>query len=87
VDRSTLRLLKQQHGRCVLCGDLLLHADREPHSPDEWQQWHRTTRKAITRQYIVASGQGKPDELRLVHTYCLNRDGNAAPAEGTTSAP
>jgi uncharacterized protein DUF885 len=24
---------------------LLLHADREPHTPDEWQQWHRTTAK------------------------------------------
>jgi RNA-directed DNA polymerase len=52
LDRSTLRLLKQQHGRCVLCGELLLHADREPHSPEEWQQWHRTTRKAITRHVV-----------------------------------
>jgi RNA-directed DNA polymerase len=73
VDRSTLRLLKQQHGRCTLCGELLLHADREPHSPDEWHQWHRTTRKAITRQYLTASGQGQSDELRLVHTHCQRR--------------
>ena len=32
LDRSTLRLLKAQHGRCAICADLLLHADREPHS-------------------------------------------------------
>jgi RNA-directed DNA polymerase len=73
LGRSTLRLLKRQRGRCTLCGDLLLHADREPHSPEEWQQWHRTTRKAITRQLILASGQDGPDDTRLVHTYCQHR--------------
>jgi RNA-directed DNA polymerase len=81
LDRSTLRLLKLQHGRCALCGDLLLHADREPHSPEEWQQWHRTTRKAITRQLILASGQDKPDDTRLMHTYCQRR---VSPSSGTT---
>jgi RNA-directed DNA polymerase len=74
LDRSTLRLLKAQHGRCAICADLLLHADREPHTPEEWQQWHRTTRKAITRQLIVAHGQGGvPDTIRLIHTYCQRR--------------
>jgi RNA-directed DNA polymerase len=81
LDRSTLRLLKLQRGHCVHCGDLLLHADREPHSPEEWQQWHRTTRKAITRQLIVASGHGQPDDTRLVHTYCQHR---ASPGNGGT---
>lgn len=68
-----LRLLKVQRGRCALCTDLLLHADREPHTPDEWRQWHRTTRTAITRQHITARGRdGQPDEhpIRLVHTSC-----------------
>ena len=55
LDRSTLRLLRMQHGRCALCADLLLHANREPHTPEEWQRWHRTTRKAITRQLSRAS--------------------------------
>jgi RNA-directed DNA polymerase len=74
LDRSTLRLLKVQHGRCAICADLLLHADREPHTPEEWQQWHRTTRKAITRQLIIARGRDStPDETRLVHTYCQRR--------------
>jgi RNA-directed DNA polymerase len=87
LDRSTLRLLKKQHGRCALCADLLLHADREPHTPEEWQRWHRTTRKAITRQLIVARGQGTPDDTRLVHTYCQRRvtgTGNQEPASSRT---
>jgi RNA-directed DNA polymerase len=76
LDRSTLRLLKTQHGRCALCADLLLHTDREPHTPEEWRQWHRTTRAAITRQIIVARGRdGTPDDtpIRLVHTSCHRR--------------
>ena len=78
LDRSTLRLLKAQHGRCDLCADLLLHADRPPHTPEEWHQWHRTTRKAITRQHIIANGQdGRPDHTRLVHTHCLRRTTSA----------
>ena len=88
LDRSTLRLLKMQHGRCGLCADLLLHADREPHSPGEWQRWHRTTRKAITRQLILARGQdGTPDNTRLIHTYCQRRttnDGSRQPASART---
>jgi RNA-directed DNA polymerase len=84
LDRSTLRLLKTQHGRCAICADLLLHADREPHTPEEWQQWHRTTRKAITRQFILARGQdGTPDNnTRLVHTYCQRQ----TTSEGSTPA-
>jgi hypothetical protein len=39
----------------------------------QWQQWHRTTRKAITRQIILASEQDGPDNTRLVHTYCQRR--------------
>ena len=78
LDRSTLRLLKAQHGRCEICGYLLLHADRPPHTPEEWQQWHRTTRKAITRQLIIARGRdGTPGETRLIHTYCQRRTSTA----------
>jgi RNA-directed DNA polymerase len=78
LDRSTLRLLKTQHGRCLLCGELLLHADRPPHTPEEWHQWHRTTRKAITRQHLIATGSGGgPDTTRLVHTHCLRRTTSA----------
>ena len=73
----SLRLLQAQRGRCPLCGDLLLHADHEPQTPDEWEQWVTVTRKAIRRQAItVDAGHGTSDEtaaLRLVHTHCARR--------------
>jgi len=37
LDPPRLRLLQQQRGRCPLCGQLLLHADQEPHHPDDWE--------------------------------------------------
>jgi RNA-directed DNA polymerase len=82
LDRRTLHLLRRQHGSCPICGELLLHADREPQSPHEWEQWHRTTRKAMTRQIIAVYGNGLPDETRLVHSSCLRRttDGQQEPA-------
>ncbi len=83
LDLSTLNLLSRQKGRCPICGDLLLHADREPQSPGEWEQWHRTTRKAITRQHITAHRMdGTPDQTRLVHSHCQRR---ATDAKGTST--
>ena len=38
VGATTLRLLRVQHGRCPLCQGLLLHADRQPQSPREWER-------------------------------------------------
>jgi RNA-directed DNA polymerase len=73
LDRSTLHLLRRQNGRCPLCGDLLLHADREPQSPHEWEQWHRTTRKAITRHIVTRGRDGPPDGTRLMHAHCQRR--------------
>jgi RNA-directed DNA polymerase len=73
LDRRTLHLVRRQHGSCPICGEWLLHADREPQSPREWEQWHRTTRKAITRQIIAVYGNGLPDETRLVHSSCRRR--------------
>jgi RNA-directed DNA polymerase len=73
---DTLRLLRAQHGRCPLCRGLLLHADREPQSPREWEQWFSATRKAIGKHAIVVSGAGTPDERvapLLVHAHCHRR--------------
>jgi RNA-directed DNA polymerase len=53
LGQARLRLLQAQHGRCPLCGDLLLHAEHEPRHPDEWEQWITATRKAIRRQALV----------------------------------
>ncbi|MFZ0159844.1 MAG: group II intron maturase-specific domain-containing protein [Kineosporiaceae bacterium] len=82
LDRSVLILLAKQKGRCPLCTGLLLHADHEPSSPTEWEQWHRVTRKAITKQYVtVEPGTGRSDGTRLVHSHCQRR------ATGATKEP
>ncbi len=75
VDGVTLRLLVTQQGRCTICGSLLLHADREPQSPREWEQWRTATHKAMTKSYLVLRDDGTPDETkpRLVHTHCQRR--------------
>src|SRR6266545_4099920 len=62
LDPSTLRLLHRQHGRCPICQELLLHADREPHSPQEWEQWHRVRpagcwKASATRRTSVRGGR------------------------------
>jgi RNA-directed DNA polymerase len=69
-----LRLLKSQKGRCPGCDGLLLDADREPQSPEEWEQWLAGLRKAIYRT-AVAVPSGPPDENArcLMHTSCARR--------------
>lgn len=77
LDSVSLRLLKAQHGRCPLCGALLLLADHEPRSPEEWEQWLMVTRKAVRKEAITAErGHGTPDGTvvtRLVHADCRRR--------------
>ena len=62
LGRSTLRLLQAQQGRCPLCGDYHLHADHQPASPTEWEQWLAATRKAITKHAIATTQGGTPNE-------------------------
>jgi RNA-directed DNA polymerase len=74
-----LAKLKAQRGRCPLCGTMLLHAEREPQHPREWEQWLRGVRAAISKLNIAA-GNG-PDDQRLIHTACRTRAARpAAPA-------
>jgi RNA-directed DNA polymerase len=90
IDGVSLRLLKTQHGRCPLCGGLLLLADREPHSSAEWEQWLTVTRRAVRKEAITAErGHGTPDEpvaLRLVHAHCRRRPAAAVDTKTSTSA-
>jgi RNA-directed DNA polymerase len=69
------RQLRAQDGRCAICRALLLHADRQPQHPHEWEQWLATTRKAIVKQYIVVREDGTTDasKPRLVHAHCQRR--------------
>jgi RNA-directed DNA polymerase len=77
LDRSRLRLLQAQQGRCPLCRGLLLHADQEPQTPQEWETWVKVTRQAIRKRAIVAdTGHGTSGghvALRLIHTHCARR--------------
>jgi RNA-directed DNA polymerase len=79
LGKTRLRMLQSQNGRCPVCGDLLLHADDEPQSPHEWQQWLAATRKALDRQSITIQGgdgneqTGKQQHHRLVHVRCQQR--------------
>lgn len=73
-----VRLLRKQDARCPLCGDHLLHADHEPAHPHEWEQWHRTVRKAITKHALEITDTGRAgtpdrDRIRLIHTHCRRR--------------
>jgi RNA-directed DNA polymerase len=89
LDKTGLRLLQAQHGRCPLCGNLLLHADREPQSPREWEQWITATRQAVRKHALTtAPGTGtsnEPAALRLVHAHCHRR--HAADGEHPATAP
>jgi RNA-directed DNA polymerase len=75
MDTPSLRLLRAQQGRCPLCGDFLLHADDQPQTPREWEQWLDVTRKAIRKHHIARGEHGAPDEHepRLVHAHCQRR--------------
>ena len=59
---------------------LLLHADRQPQSPEEWQQWHTVTRKAIRKHAIDSvTDLGTPDgrvAYHLIHAHCRRRIGS-----------
>jgi RNA-directed DNA polymerase len=75
INLTMLRQLRQQHGRCPICAGLLLHAEDQPQSPQEWEQWLRAVRKAITKKAIVHTGHGPSNEgeQRLLHTDCWER--------------
>jgi RNA-directed DNA polymerase len=92
LDQTRLRLLQAQHGRCPVCRCLLLHADHEPQTPHEWEQWVKVTRTAIRRRAITAdAGLGTSDEpvaIRLIHTHCARRlDVGRAQGAGTSARP
>ncbi|WP_331752632.1 group II intron reverse transcriptase/maturase [Streptomyces chartreusis] len=79
-----LRLLQAQHGRCSLCGDLLPHADRQPQSPQEWEQWLRAIRMAVRSNALTLTPDGDQSDdhvaSQLIHTHCHRRHGGRGPA-------
>src|SRR5664279_4928458 len=67
-------------------GAYLPHADREPASPREWEEWLTGTRKAIARHNLAADGHVGTDDIRLVHSSCHRRDSGADARRNGTSA-
>jgi len=89
LEHRTLRLLQKQAGRCPACGDLLLHAQDPPQSPREWEQWVRTTGKALRKKHLAYRDNGTSDEvssIRLIHAHCQRRQ-PAAPAQAQHFCP
>jgi RNA-directed DNA polymerase len=93
VGNSMLWLLKAQRGGCPICGELLLAADHEPQSPQEWEQWFRAVRKAIRWNAVARADEGKSDtpiRNRLVHARCHRKERSrrgGGPAVPTASKP
>lgn len=76
LEHATLRLLQAQQGRCPLCRDFLLHADQEPQSPQEWEQWSRVTGRAMVKRHVVVHqvrGTSGVLRQRLLHAHCYRR--------------
>jgi len=70
-----LGLLQAQQWRCPGCGELLLHADHPPQSPEQWEQWHIVIRKALRRKAATVTAPGTTGDgtRRLIHTHCARR--------------
>lgn len=67
----TASLLLRQQGLCPTCGTLLLDADHAPQSPHEWEQWTRTTTKALRATALVLGETNGDDRTtRLQHAHC-----------------
>jgi RNA-directed DNA polymerase len=82
VDEHTARLLRAQGGRCPSCGEFLLHADQEPRSPLEWEQWFITVRRVLRKQQIVEQADSQNRTFyRLLHATCHRRQ---TPAQAAT---
>ena len=76
MDNLRLRLLATQRGVCPICEELLLYADHPPQSPKDWEQWVRTTGKALAKRHIAYQVRGTSNTtstLRLVHARCHPR--------------
>ena len=68
----SLRLLQAQHGRCPLCGELLLHADQRPQSPARMGTVAHASpaRRSADKRSPLERGPARrtnPSHLRLVH--------------------
>ncbi len=81
LDSTGRRLLAAQRGRCPICRGLLLHAEQEPQSPDDWAQWINATHKAIRKNAIIVERAGTTSDetvTLLLHAHCRARPADPA---------
>jgi RNA-directed DNA polymerase len=87
IDTTSLRLFETQHGRCSLCGSMLLPADDPPQSPREWEQWLGANRKAIIKTARREDGTSDEPKPRLIHAHChMEKDGKGSGASARPRA-
>ena len=68
INRTALRLYRQQDGCCTICKITLLAASDRPQTPREWEQWLATTRKTIDVVWNTATSDAAAPHL--VHLRC-----------------
>jgi RNA-directed DNA polymerase len=68
INRTALRLHREQDGRCAICESTLVAVEDRPQTPREWETWLATTRKTIDVVWEPRrSGLAEP---RLIHLGC-----------------
>jgi RNA-directed DNA polymerase len=71
INRTALRLHRQQDGRCAICKTTLLAASDRPQTPRDWEHWLATTRKTIDVVWNTARTDAA--EPRLIHLDCSHQ--------------
>ncbi len=74
INNTTLRLLRAQDGRCLICKGTLDTVEDRPKLPQDWEHWLASTRTAIVKT-AARTGTSEGAELRLIHANC--RHGNS----------
>ena len=72
--------LRIQHGQCPLCKQPLLHTDRVPDSPTQWETWYAAIGTAMTHQAITEHSSNRTTH-RLIHAHCARRHPDTRPED------
>jgi RNA-directed DNA polymerase len=92
VSAGYLKMMRDQHWKCPLCGGYLLHADHEPQHPDEWEKWYTAINRAVRARAVSLAGTGAgtdrtPPQQQLVHAHCEKRLATGAIATARYAFP
>jgi RNA-directed DNA polymerase len=70
IDKTSQWLLKAQDGRCAICKTAFLPDDDRPQTPQDWEAWLTSARKAIVKVVTPEDPEPGDHEPRLVHIRC-----------------